>query len=35
MIDAIRNLVKSFPNGYEEQVYYVTKLLEEMIDMPK
>lgn len=35
MIEAIRNLVKSFPNGYEEQVYYVTQLFEEMIDMPK
>lgn len=35
LIEAIRNLVKSFPNGYEEQVYYVTQLFEEMIDMPK
>lgn len=35
LIEAIRNLVRSFPNGYDEQVYYVTKLFEEMIDMPK
>jgi len=35
LIDAIRNLVKSYPNGYKELLYYTTKLFEEMIDLPK
>lgn len=34
LIEAIRNLRRSFPNEYEAQVYYVTKLFEEMIDLP-
>ena len=35
LIEAIRNLVKAYPNGYDEQVYYVTQLFEKMIDLPK
>ena len=35
LIEAIRNLRRSFPNGYEAQVYYVTKLFEELIDLPE
>ena len=35
LIEAIRNLQKSYPNGYDEQLYYIQKLLDSMVDLPK
>ena len=35
LIEAIRNLRKSYPNGYDEQLYYIQQLLDDMVDLPK
>jgi len=35
LVLAIRNLVRSFPNGYEEQLYLVQQLLDAMTDLPR
>jgi len=34
LIMAIRNYRKSFPNGYPQMVYYIQRLLDELIDLP-
>lgn len=35
LIEAIRNLRKSFPNGFDEQLYYIQQMLDDMVDLPK
>lgn len=35
LITAIRNYQRSFPNGYPEMLWYIQKLLDEMVDLPK
>lgn len=35
LIQAIRNWVKSYPNGRPELKWYAQHLFDEMIDMPK
>lgn len=34
LIEAIRNLRKSYPNGYDEQLYYIQQMLDDMVDLP-
>ena len=35
LIEAIRNLQKSYPNGYPQLLWYCQELFDKMIDLPK
>lgn len=35
LIAAIRNYCKTYPDGYPELLYYVQRLFDIMVDMPK
>lgn len=35
LIEAIRNLRKSFPNGYAEQLWYIQQLFDKLTDLPE
>lgn len=34
LIEAIRNIRKAYPNGYENLVWYVQQLFDELVEMP-
>lgn len=35
LVEAIRNLQRAFPNGYDELLYYCQQLFDALIEMPK
>lgn len=35
LIEVLRNIRKSFPNGFKEQELYARMLFEEFLDLPK
>ena len=34
LIEAIRNIRKAYPNGYENLVWYAQQLFDELVEMP-
>ena len=34
LIEAIRNVRKAYPNGYENLVWYAQQLFDELVEMP-
>lgn len=34
LIEAIRNVRRAYPNGYEELLYYAQQLFDELVEMP-
>ena len=34
LIEAIRNIRKAYPNGYETLVWYAQQLFDELVEMP-
>ena len=34
LIEAIRNIRKAYPNGYEKLVWYAQQLFDELVEMP-
>lgn len=35
LIEAIRNLQRAYPNGYDELLFYCQRLFDELVEMPK
>lgn len=35
LILAIRNLIKAYPNGYKELLWFTQQLFDELVDLPK
>jgi hypothetical protein len=34
LIEAIRNVRRAYPNGYDELLYYAQQLFDELVEMP-
>lgn len=35
LIEAIRNVQKAYPNGYDELVWYAQAIFDDLVDLPK